>query len=249
MKLSRRSLLVCTATAALAALGFQAARKPAPTPGDPLVAALGKMPTASLADAVDQVTGKRGFMSHDMRPQSPGAFAGRAVTALLKPAPPEKATAQLTARHSVQMIDEAKPGEVGVIVIEDGLDVAAVGGLMGTDAKVRGMAGLVLDAGVRDVAELRDLALPVYARSVVPSTTLGRFASVSHNAPVTCAGVAVAPGDIIVADYDGVVVIPKDHADAVLQRARDIDAREKKMVPLIRQYKSLRKVVELFNRI
>lgn len=249
MKLSRRSLLVCTATAALAALGFQAARKPVPTPGDPLVAALGKMPTASLADAVDQVTGKRGFMSHDMRPQSPGAFAGRAVTALLKPAPPEKATAQLTARHSVQMIDEAKPGEVGVIVIEDGLDVAAVGGLMGTDAKVRGMAGLVLDAGVRDVAELRDLALPVYARSVVPSTTLGRFASVSHNAPVTCAGVAVAPGDIIVADYDGVVVIPKDHADAVLQRARDIDAREKKMVPLIRQYKSLRKVVELFNRI
>lgn len=249
MTLSRRSLLVCTAAVALSGFGFQAARKTTVEPSDPLVAALGKLPTASLADAVDSVTGKRGFMSHDMRPRSPGAFAGRAVTARLEPAPPEKATPQLSARHSVQMIDEAKPGEVGVIVIENGLDVAAVGGLMGTDAKVRGMAGLVLDAGVRDVAELRDLALPVYARSVVPSTTVGRFASVSHNAPVTCAGVNVTPGDIIVADEDGVVVIPQDKANAVLQRAREIDAREKKMVPLIRQYKSLRKVVELFNRI
>lgn len=188
-------------------------------------------------------------MSHDMRPQSPGMFAGRAVTALLAPAPPEQATAQLSARHSIQMIDEAKPGEVGVIVVENGLDVAAIGGLMGTDAKVRGMAGMVLDAGVRDLAELRALGLPVYARSVVPSTTVGRFASISHNAPVTCGGVNVAAGDIIVADEDGVVVIPQDKADAVLQRAREIDERETKMVPLIRQYKSLRKVVELFNRI
>lgn len=249
MTLSRRSLLVCTAAVALSALGFQAARKAAPQPSDPLVAALAKMPTASLADALDQVTGKRGFMSHDMRPQSPGTFAGRAVTALLAPAPPEKATAQLSARHSIQMIDEAKPGDVGVIVIENGLDVAAMGGLMGTDAKVRGMAGMVLDAGVRDLGELRALKLPVYARSVAPSTTVGRFASVSHNAPVTCGGVNVTPGDIIVADEDGVVVIPQEKANAVLQRAREIDERETKMVPMIRQYKSLRKVVELFNRI
>jgi 4-hydroxy-4-methyl-2-oxoglutarate aldolase len=188
-------------------------------------------------------------MSHDMRPRSPGKFAGRAVTALLEPAPPEKATAQLSARHSIQMIDEAKPGEVGVIVIKDGLDVAAIGGLMGTDAKVRGLAGMVLDAGVRDVGELRDLGLPVYARSVVPSTTVGRFASVGMNIPVSCAGVMVSPGDIIVADEDGVVAIPKASAEAVLARAREIDARERKMVPMIRQYKSLRKVVELFNRI
>lgn len=249
MKLSRRTLLVSSAVIAFSALGFQAARKAAPAPRDPLVAALGAIPTASLADAVDQVAGKRGFMSHDMRPRSGGKFAGRAVTALLTPATPEAATPQLTARHSVQMIDEAKPGEVGVIVIEDGLDVAAIGGLMGTDAKVRGMAGMVLDAGVRDVEELRALGLPVYSRSVVPSTTVGRFASVANNIPVSCAGVTVNPGDIVVADEDGVVVVPKDNAEAVLKRAREIDEREKKMVPMIRQYKSLRKVIELFNRI
>ncbi|MGE5647012.1 MAG: RraA family protein [Acidobacteriota bacterium] len=249
MKATRIRLALLALAAALAGLGWQAAHRTAPAPADPLVAALAKVPTASLADAIDQVTGKRGFMSHDMRPQSPGSFAGRAATALLKPAPPEKATAQLSARDSVAMIDNAKPGEVGVIVIEDGLDVAALGGLMGTDAKVRGLAGMVLDAGVRDVGELREMKLPVYARSVVPSSTVGRFASVGRGMPVECAGVTVAPGDIIVADGDGVVSIPQDKAEEVLKRAQEIDERERKMAPLIRQYKSLLKVVQMFNRI
>lgn len=247
--LTRRRLVLCTVAAALSGLGFQAATRQAPAPADPLVGAFAKVPTASLADAVDQVVGKRGFMSHDMRPQSPGRFAGRAATALLRPAPAEKATAQLSARDSIAMIDNAKPGEVGVIVIENGLDVAALGGLMGNDAKARGLAGMVLDAGVRDVEELKELRLPVYARSVVPSSTVGRFASVSRNQPVQCAGVTVNPGDIIVADEDGVVAVPAARAEAVLKKANEIDEREKKMVPLIRQHKSLLKVVEMFNRI
>jgi regulator of RNase E activity RraA len=250
MKMTRFRITLLVLAAALAALGMQAARQAAaPAPADPLVAAFAKMPTASLADAVDQVTGKRGFMSHDMRPQSPGHFAGRATTALLRPAPPEKATAQLSARDSIAMIDNASPGEVGVIVIEDGLDVAALGGLMGTDAKARGLAGMVLDAGVRDVHELREMKLPVYARSIVPSSTVSRYASVGRGMAVECAGVTVKPGDIIVADEDGVVSVPKEQAEAVLKRAQEIDERESKMAPLIRQYKSLLKVVQMFNRI
>ncbi len=248
MILSRRSFALGAVAAALSALGFQAAHHAA-APADPLIAGFRKTPSASVADAVDQVVGKRGFMYHDMRPQSPGNFVGRAATALLKPASGEQAGPKVTAKHSVEMIDNAKPGEVGVIVIENGLDVAAIGGLMGTDAKTRGLAGMVLDAGVRDVAELRAMGLPVYARAVVPSTTVGRYASVARGVPVECAGVTVRPGDIIVADEDGVVVVPQEQAEAVLKRAQEIDARENKMVPLIKQYKSLQKVVELFNRI
>ena len=101
------------------------------------------------------------------------------------------------------MIDNAKPGEVGVIVVENGLDVAGLGGLMGTTAKVRGMAGVLIDGGLRDIAELRALDLPSYSRSVVPSSSVGRWASVSNNTPVQCAGVTVKPGDIIVAGEDG----------------------------------------------
>jgi len=111
------------------------------------------------------------------------------------------------------------------------------------------MAGVVVDGSVRDVAELRALALPVYARGVIPSSSVGRYASVARDIPVTCGGVTVRPGDIIVAGEDGVVVVPAERAEAVLKRAQEIDARESKMVPLIKQYKSLQKVVEMFNRI
>jgi regulator of RNase E activity RraA len=248
MTLTRRTLIVGSLALALFALGFQAARKPAAS-GDPLIDGFKQTTVASAADAVDQVVGKRGFMSHDMRPQIPGAFVGRATTALLRPAPPEQATAQLSARHSIEMIDTAKEGEVGVIVIEKSLDVSALGGLMATDAKARGMAGIILDGSVRDVGEIRALGLPVYARGVVPSSSVGRYASVARQIPVECAGVTVKPGDIIVASEDGVVSVPQERAAEVLKRAQEIDAREAKMVPLIKQYKSLRKVVEMFNRI
>ena len=248
MKWRRRTVMMLAPLAAVVALGFQVAPKPA-TPESALIEGFKQTTVASVADAVDQVAGKRGYMSHDMQPRISGAFVGRAVTALLKPAPPEKATAQLSARHSIEMIDNAKPGEVGVIVIEGSLDVAALGGLMATTAKARQMAGMVLDGSVRDVGEIRALGLPVYARGVVPSSSVGRYASVARQVTVNCGGVTVRPGDILVAGEDGVVVVPQERAGEVLKRAQEIDAREANMVPLIRQYKSLRKVVEMFNRI
>lgn len=248
MRWTRRKMAFAVLPAALAGLGFQAARKGA-TAGDPLIEGFKKTTVASVADAVDQIVGQRGFMSHDMQPRIAGAFVGRAVTALLRAAPPEKATAQLSARHSIEMIDNARPGEVGVIVIEGSLDVAALGGLMATTAQAREMAGMILDGSVRDVGEIRALGLPVYARGVVPSSSVGRWASVARQIPVQCAGVTVRPGDLIVAGEDGVVAVPQDKAAEVLKRAQEIDARESKMVPLIKQYKSLRKVVEMFNRI
>jgi regulator of RNase E activity RraA len=216
---------------------------------DPLIAGFAKSTVASVADSVDQIVGKRGFLSHDVRPYVAGSFVGRARTALVKPAPAEKATPALATQHSVQMIDNASPGDVGVIVMEGSLDVAAIGGLMGTAAKSRGMVGMVLDGAVRDVKELREMNLPTYARSVSPATAVGRYASVSQQVPIECAGVTISPGDIIVAGEDGVVVVPKDRAAEVLKRAQEIDERETKMLPFIKQYKSLAKAIAAFNRI
>ena len=78
---------------------------------------------------------------------------------------------------------------------------------------------------------------------------MGRYASVAKQIEVNCAGVAIKPGDIIVAGEDGVVAVPQEKAAAVLKRAQEIDERESQMVPLIKQHKSLQKVVEIFNRI
>ena len=216
---------------------------------DPLIVGFRKSTVASVADAVDQITGKRGFLAHDMRPRTPGRIVGRAITVYLEPASPENATPVLSTLLSTQMIDESKPGDVGVIVIKDGIDVAGIGGLMSTAAVSRHMAGVIVDGGVRDLAEIRALGLPVYGRSVVPSSTISRFAGVKYNEPVECAGVVIKPGDIIVGDEDGVVSVPAERAKEVLERSKEIDERETNMVPYIKHFMSLSEAVKKFNRI
>ena len=140
---------------------------------------------------------------------------------MLKPAAPKDATPALAIKHAVEMIDDAKAGEVGVIVVEGDLNMTGLGGLMATAAKSRDMAGMIIDGGVRDLKETRALGLPVYSRSVVPSTVIGRFASVAKQVPVICGGVKVSPGDIIVASEDGVVRVPQARASEILKRARN----------------------------
>src|SRR5258708_21410619 len=151
--MTRKRILATSAVVICGALGlgFQAAIRPAVSK-DPLIAGFEKATVAAVADAVDQIIGERGFLNHDMRPRTvTKRVVGRATTVLLKPAPPEMATPSLSTALSTSMIDNAKPGDVGVIVIEDGLDVAGIGGLMSTAASARGMAGVIVDGGVRDL--------------------------------------------------------------------------------------------------
>jgi regulator of RNase E activity RraA len=238
-------------SAVMVLAGFQAARQPTTIiPNDPMLAAFGKVAVASISDAIDQVVQERGFLSHQIRPRSEGRIVGRAVTSLVrKVSDPALASPALSTRHSVEIIDNGKPGEVAIIVMEDGLDVAAIGGLMATAAKSRGMEGIVVDGGVRDILELRALKLPVYSSSVSPATAVGRWATVDKNVPVKCGDVVISPGDVVIAGEDGLVRVPAARAKEVLQRAQEIDDREMKMVPHIQRLKSLSKVIQMFNRI
>ena len=247
----RRAILRAAALIAVPAAIVTAAveQKAAAVPDDPLIAGFKATYPASVSDAVELVTGKSGAMRHDMKLVTGKAMVGRAVTSLAKAAPPEGSTPALATKHSVEMIDEAKPGEVGVIVMESTLDVAAMGNLMGTGAIERGMAGMVLDGAIRDVWDVRRMGLTVFARSSSPRTAVGHYATVAKNVPVECAGVTVRPGDVIVADEDGVVVVPKERAEEVLKKAREIDDRERGMFPFIKEHKSIRKAIELFGRI
>src|ERR687898_1905711 len=114
------------------------------SPGDPLIAGFKSTYAASVSDAVELVTGKNGTMRHDMKLMTGTNLVGRAVTSLARPAPAAQATPALSVRHSVEIIDDAKPGDVGVIVMEGTLDIAAMGNLMATAAVERGMAGVGL---------------------------------------------------------------------------------------------------------
>jgi 4-hydroxy-4-methyl-2-oxoglutarate aldolase len=249
-----RSLRFRVIVAAMAVAGAVAVAAMTPTQapaaeGDPLIAGFKSTYAASVSDAVELVTGKSGTMRYDMKLMAGTNLVGRAVTALARPASPEQSTATLATKHSGEMIDEAKPGEVGVIVMEGTLDIAAMGNLMATAALERGMAGMVLDGAIRDMWDIRRMGLTVYARSKSPRTTVGHYATVAKNVAVECAGVTVRPGDIIVADEDGVVVVPRERAEDVLKQAQAIDERERGMYPFIRQFKSLQQAIAKFNRI
>jgi len=125
----------------------------------------------------------------------------------------------------------------------------AVGGLMATAMKVRGFAGAIVDASIRDLPQIQRIQFPVYGRGVSPGTTVGHYRCVGVNIPVTCAGVTVRPKDIITADEDGVVVVPLEKAAEVLKKAQDLDNTEHSMYPFIERFKSLTDAIAKFGRL
>ena len=229
-------------------LAVQAAPAPATMTPEQIIAAL-RLPensTGNIADAVDEATGARGWMSPDMKPIREGKVVGRAWTALLRPV--LKNDAREYPNYQLQILDEAPAGSVLVYVLEDGLDIAGMGNLMATTAHARGLAGTVIDGAVRDVAEIRAIGHSVFARRISPATSVGRMVSVAKQIPVKCAEVMVHPGDYIVGDADGVVVVPQQAAEKVIALLKNYNERESKMVPLIKSEKSMLKALAIYGR-
>jgi regulator of RNase E activity RraA len=214
---------------------------------DPIIEGFKLVEVASVADAMEQLYGTKAYMTHDMRPLAPAKFAGRAVTVLLKKE--EHHAGAAASKGMLDAIDTAAPGSVYVMVVEGGLDYAGIGGLMSTAMKYRGFAGAVIDASVRDTPQIQKLQFPVFSRGVAPSTTINHYRFAGSDVPVTCAGVQVHPGDIIVADMDGVAVVPADKAEEVLRKAQQLDDVEHRMIPFIEKYKSINEAVKQFGRI
>jgi 4-hydroxy-4-methyl-2-oxoglutarate aldolase len=214
---------------------------------DPLLEGFRTVEAASVADAMEQLYGQQSYMKHDMRPVFPTKFAGPAVTVLLKKAEHNEGSA--ASQGMLDAIDAAKPGSVYVMVLEDGLDYAGMGGLMATAMKYRGFTGAIIDASVRDTPQIRKLQFPIFSRGVAPSTTINHYKFAGVNIPVTCAGAKVNAGDIIVADEDGVAVVPKAKAAEVLKKAQELDDTEHRMIPFIEKFKSIKEAVAKFGRI
>jgi 4-hydroxy-4-methyl-2-oxoglutarate aldolase len=215
--------------------------------GDPLIEGFRLVEVASVADAIEQLYGQRAYMSHEMRPLFPTKFAGPAVTVLMKKE--EHKEGAPASQGMLDAIDAAPAGSVYVMVLPDGVDYAGMGGLMATAMKYRGFAGAVLDASVRDTPQIKKLQFPVFSRGVAPSTTINHYRFAGANVPVSCAGVLVNPNDIIVADEDGVVAVPRAKAAEVLKRAQQLDDTEHQMLPFIEKFRSIKEAVQKFGRI
>jgi regulator of RNase E activity RraA len=249
---ARKAMLVL-ALLLLGVLAFTAnpfARpRPQAPPADNAAALLERfrhVEVASVSDALEQITGRKMYMSHRMRPLFPTKFAGFAVTVLLKKEAnddPNALNGMLTA------IDQGTKDSVYVMVVEDGVDIAGMGGLMGTAMYSREYAGAVIEGGVRDVAYLKKIGFPVYSLGIVPSTSIHHYRFAGANIPVVCDGVEVKAADIITADQDGVVVVPRAEAQKVLAVAQEMDFKEHSMYPYIEKLKSIEEAVKKFGRL
>lgn len=215
--------------------------------GDPLVEGFRLVEVSAVSDAAEQLYGQRIYMSHDMRPIFTTKFAGPAVTVLMKKEEHKEGAA--ASQGMLDAIDSAPAGSVYVMVVEDGLDIAGIGGLMSTAMKFRGLAGAVVDSSARDLPQIKRLQFPVFSRGIVPSTSINHYRFAGMNIPVTCAGVRVNANDIIVADEDGVAVVPRAHAAEILKKAQELDNTEHAMYPFIEKFRSIKEAVAKFGRI
>lgn len=201
---------------------------------------------ASVSDAEEQLFHEKHYMSHKEQAIFPTKFAGIALTVLLKK---EENNDPNALSGMLSAIDTGGTGSVYVMKVEDGEDIAGMGGLMGTAMFARGFAGAVIDGGVRDLPQLKRIGFPVYATGAVPSTSVSHYRFGGSNIPIEVAGTLVNAGDIIVADQDGVVVVPRAHAAEVLVKAQKLDESEHSMYPYIEKFHSIVEAVKQFGRI
>lgn len=244
--------IVLTIGAALLWFGPKASAQDAPPPlpsvsPDALLEGFRHVEVASVSDASEQILGRKMYMSHKMQAIFPTKFAGYAVTVLLKKDEGNKDPNALAGMMAA--IDAGAKDSVYVMTVEDGADIAGMGGLMGTTMYSRGYAGAIIDGGVRDIAQLRRIGFPVYALGPVPSTSVGHYKFAGSNIPMQCNGVQVQPGDVVTADADGIVVVPRAKAAEILALAQQMDFKEHSMYPFIEKFHSLQEAVRKFGRI
>ncbi|MGE5217616.1 MAG: RraA family protein [Chloroflexota bacterium] len=197
---------------------------------DPIIERLAKLDTCAVSDALDSLNLKGATWGVRPQWQCP-RIAGRAVTMKIKPAGLEQPKQHL----GTAPIEAAQPSDI--IVIDNGgkLEFSCWGGLLALSAKLKGVSGVVIDGSCRDIDEARELEFPVYARGAVPMTARGRVVQESFNQEIQFAGVQCRPGDLVIADGSGVVIVPKEREEEVVAAAEKIFAKEQEMAAGIRK--------------
>jgi regulator of RNase E activity RraA len=195
-----------------------------------IIERLARLDTCAVSDALDSLNLRGATWGVAPMWQCP-RIVGRAVTMKIKPAGREQPRQHL----GTAPIEAAQPGDI--IVVDNGgkLEFSCWGGLLSLGAKLKGLSGVVIDGACRDVDEARELGFPVFARGAVPMTARGRVVQDSFNQEIQFAGVQCHPGDLVIADSSGVVIIPQDKGAEVIAAAEGIYLKEQEMAAGIRK--------------
>ena len=204
---------------------------------------LDRLSTTNVSDALDALGLKGSTYGVNKMYEGCEKIIGEAVTMKVVAAGLTKSTTHM----GVNAIEAAKEGDV--IVIDNGgrIDVNCWGGVLSTGAKYKGVSGVVIDGACRDLDDCVELNFPVYARGTVVATARGRVQEEATNVMVQFGGVQVRPGDIVMGDKSGVVVVPVEWVDQVLDKAEQLFRKEEGMVAQIRAGKTMIEVDEAFQ--
>lgn len=190
--------------------------------------------TSTIADLLDEM-GLRGIMS-GIRPVEPGAtMVGPAVT--VKEISGDVGTYTDSDFSIGTVIESAEPGDI-LVFDNAGKEISTWGGLATTAAAERGIAGAVIDGGCRDADQIVEIGFPIFSRHITPTPARTRIKILEINGVVLCGGTRVCPGDIIVADRTGVVVVPGQKADEILKRSEALENAETKFINALKKGKT-----------
>jgi regulator of RNase E activity RraA len=201
---------------------------------------LAALDACAVSDALDKL-GLTGVVTGLHRVASDRRICGRVVTVKLEPDDGRPAASK---HLSTTAIETAQPGDVIVVEQRTGIDAAGWGGNLSLGAKLRGIAGVVVEGPARDVDEARGYDFPVFARDHTSRTARGRIVETGTNVPIVVGDVPVAPGDYVVADGSAVVFVAARDIERVLEMAETIVATERAMVDQLRQGTPISQVMD-----
>lgn len=168
-------------------------------------------------------------------------ICGRVITVKLR----VKAVGDSSKQHlGTAAIHTASSNEVIVVQGRGRENISGWGGILSRAAQHRGITGVIVDGACRDVQECQNLNFPVYARAAVPVSARGRLVEESFNQPIEVAGITVHPGDLVIADRNGVVFLPLDSAEQIIETAEEIIRRESELSTLIDAGASVSEVLD-----
>jgi len=203
-------------------------------PPKELVEGFRSVGTSTLGDILDGM-GLEGVVS-GIRPMKDG-------TVLVGPAVTVKQVSGVLGTYGIEdfpigrVIEYAKPGDV-LVFDNGGKEISTWGGLASTAAKIRGIEGVVIDGGCRDADQIVELGFPVFTSHITPTTGKTRIKMLEVNGTIQCDGIRIRPGDIIVADGTGIVVVPQEKAHDILEKAQAAEKAEEHFVEQLKKGKT-----------